>query len=201
MGKHETGYERVERDFYRTPEWATQALLDHIDIRGLRIWEPACGDGAMSEVLKAAGARVFSTDVVDRGYAGLDRLLDYTGPHPKKLPSFAGVITNPPYGLRGALTVEFIEVALRNLGDGFCAFLLAMDHDSAKTRASLYDHPQFAAKIVLRRRCKWFDTPGSASPKENHAWHMWGNVPFRPIANRSPVIRYAPVQNAIGSAR
>ena len=52
-------------DLYQTPPEATQALLraeklpDHI-------LEPACGLGAISEVLKAAGHQVISGDIVDR---------------------------------------------------------------------------------------------------------------------------------------
>lgn len=38
-------------DFYPTPEWATQVLIDNERFEG-KIWECACGDGAMSEVLK-----------------------------------------------------------------------------------------------------------------------------------------------------
>jgi len=60
MGKHETGYARVERDFYPTPAWVTATLIDVIDVKAKHIWEPACGDGRISEPLKAAGARVFS---------------------------------------------------------------------------------------------------------------------------------------------
>jgi len=33
-----------------------------------QIWEPACGDGAISRVLEAAGYQVISTDLIDRGY-------------------------------------------------------------------------------------------------------------------------------------
>jgi hypothetical protein len=194
MGKHENGYERVDRDFYPTPLWATQALLEHIDITGLRVWECAAGGGHMSEVLKAAGAHVYSSDIVNRGYAGLDAVIDYTAPHPGGL-TFGGVLTNPPFGERGKLAVAFIRVGLQHLGNGFLALLLPNDFDSAKSRVPLFhDCPQFAGKIVLTKRCKWFDTPGSASPKENHAWFLWGNVPFRSThPTPAPVIRYAPV--------
>jgi hypothetical protein len=194
MGKHEDGFDRVDLDFYPTPPWVTEALLEHIDIGGLSIWECAAGDGRMSEVLKTAGARVFSSDITDRGYAGLDALIDYIGPHPGGLPEFDGTITNPPFGTRGTLAVAFVETALLNLSDGFYAFLLPCDYDSAKTRAYLFgDCPQFAGKIVLRKRCKWFDEPGSASPKENHAWFLWGAVPFRRATYPLPSIRYAPL--------
>jgi hypothetical protein len=194
MGKHEEGFDRVDLDFYPTPPWATEALLEHINIGGLSIWECAAGDGRMSEVLKAAEGRVFSSDITDRGYGGLDALIDYIAPHPTGLPAFDGTITNPPFGLRGTLAVAFVETALLDLSDGFCAFLLPCDYDSAKTRTYLFgDCPQFAGKIVLRKRCKWFDEPGSASPKENHAWFLWGAVPFKKATYPLPAIRYAPL--------
>ncbi|MDE8344167.1 MAG: hypothetical protein POG24_10155, partial [Acidocella sp.] len=37
-------------DFYPTPGWATYALINSEQFEG-DIWEPACGDGSMSEVL------------------------------------------------------------------------------------------------------------------------------------------------------
>ena len=69
MGKHEAGYARVERDFYPTRErWVTEALLAHLDLAGLTVWEPATGEGDMAEVLKTSGAaRVYCSDIMDRG--------------------------------------------------------------------------------------------------------------------------------------
>ena len=54
-------------DFYPTPPWATRALLAHETFIG-NVWEPACGDGAMSRVLADAGLRVESSDVNDYGF-------------------------------------------------------------------------------------------------------------------------------------
>ena len=49
---HISRYEREGRDFYATPSWVTEALLRHVRLRG-QVWEPCCGDGAMSTVLAA----------------------------------------------------------------------------------------------------------------------------------------------------
>jgi hypothetical protein len=77
-------------DFYPTPAWATQALLDHESFSG-DIWECACGDGAMFQVLERTGNRVISSDLYDRGFGEVghdflttDRVCD-------------NVVTNPPY--------------------------------------------------------------------------------------------------------
>lgn len=93
---------RETHDFYPTWPAATQALLSVEQFDG-GIWEPACGDGAMSRVLGAAGYEVVSTDLIDRGYgeAGLDFLMEWTA-------RAANIVTNPPF--RWAM--EFVDRAL-----------------------------------------------------------------------------------------
>jgi hypothetical protein len=175
MGKHENTYARVERDFYPTPPWATATLGEHIELHGKHVWECACGDGRMAEALKTAGARVYATDIVDRGYGESNGVLDFLADQTPQL-SFDGIVTNPPFGLRGKLAAAFIATGLRRIGDdGFLALLLPVDFDSAKTRAAFFaDCPQFVGKIVLTRRIKWFQHPTKPNrhPKENSAWFL-----------------------------
>ena len=52
MGKHGTGYARVGRDHYPTPYWVIAALAEWLELRGLTVWEPACGDGGMAAALR-----------------------------------------------------------------------------------------------------------------------------------------------------
>jgi hypothetical protein len=194
MGKHEIGYARVERDFYPTPNWVTAELAGIIDIRSESIWEMACGDGRMSEALKAAGADVFSSDVMDRGYTSLDALIDFVADPPSNL-QFDGLITNPPYGLR--------KTGLDHIRRGrarFLALLLPADFDSAKTRAPLFDDPLFSGKIVLRRRIMWFANPTNPNmtPKENSAWLVWGDAGI--ATPRAPVLLYTPATSATAIA-
>lgn len=90
-----------DNDFHPTPPRGTRALLTVERFRG-RIWEPACGDGMMSEVL-AERHRVISTDLVDRGYGkgGIDFLQQTRTRAPN-------IVTNPPFNLIN----KFIPVAL-----------------------------------------------------------------------------------------
>ena len=53
-------------DFFPTPAWATEALIDNERFDG-DLWECACGNGAMSEVLENASSNVYSSDLFDRG--------------------------------------------------------------------------------------------------------------------------------------
>lgn len=86
---------RAAFEFYPTPPEATRALLSVEAFEG-DIWEPACGDGAISKVLEAAGYQVVSTDLIDRGYgAGGNNFLKSDKPLAKN------IITNPPYGTHG----------------------------------------------------------------------------------------------------
>jgi len=96
---------RAALDFYPTPPEATRALLSVERFDG-SIWEPACGDGAVSRVLTQAGHFVVSTDLLDRGFG--DGGIDFLG---ETTPRAKHIITNPPYG-RG-LADRFIGRALR----------------------------------------------------------------------------------------
>src|ERR1700730_9822624 len=69
------------------------------------VWEPACGDGALSDALIEAGHAVIASDLIDRGYgyAHVDFL--------KERSVWAkNIITNPPYG-RG-FADRFVKHAL-----------------------------------------------------------------------------------------
>ncbi len=62
-----TKEERQEDDYYATEPRAVGLLLSKEHFNS-NIWECACGEGHLSDVLKAAGYTVFSSDIVDRGY-------------------------------------------------------------------------------------------------------------------------------------
>jgi hypothetical protein len=198
MGKHETGYARVARDLYPTRErWVTEALLAHVDLSGRSVWEPAAGHGDMADVLKASGADVFCSDVVEHGYT-LDAVCDFTLTKPGRW--FGSIVTNPPGGVRNSLAEQFVETGLRSLAAGqVLALLLPADFDSAASRRQWFaDCPQFKAKIVLTKRITWFVRADGrrAAPKENHAWFVWERTALRVRA--PPIILYAPTPAAAG---
>lgn len=91
-------------DLYETPPEATRALLAVEPLRG-RVWECACGRGAISRVLQDGGCDVVSTDLVERGFgeSGVDFLMETS--------AYAGadiIVTNPPFKLAD----EFVRHAL-----------------------------------------------------------------------------------------
>lgn len=125
---------RVPFDFYATPPEATHALLSVEQFDG-SIWEPACGQGAISRVLAGTGHEVISTDLIDRGYgaSGVDFLRE-------SAPRAKHIMTNPPYG--GGVADKFIGKALtlaRKTG-GKVAMLLDLASLCHPSR-----HPRFVA--------------------------------------------------------
>ena len=73
------------------------------------VWEPACGEGNLSEVLKKHGHNVYSTDLIDRGYA--NDHYDFLKTENKW---FGDIITNPPF----KLATEFVKKSLESIDDG-----------------------------------------------------------------------------------
>lgn len=101
--------DREKDDFYKTPPRATLALLS-VETFDSPIWEPACGDGAISSVLEAAGHTVVSTDLVDRGYGAprRDFLMELTLMAPT-------VITNPPFKLADEFVLHAMHLGARKV--------------------------------------------------------------------------------------
>lgn len=123
---------RAPFEFYPTPPEATRALLSVETFDG-SIWEPACGDGAISKVLMESH-RVVSTDLVDHGYgvAGVDFFAETT-------PRAKHIITNPPYG--------------RGLADRFIGHALTLTRQSGGSVAMLLNlaslcHPSRHARFL-----------------------------------------------------
>jgi hypothetical protein len=175
-----SGYKRVERDAYQTIEpWVTDALLSRFRLPRL-IWEPACGDGHMARALLDLRHDVMSTDI--HGEEGRDFLAERRPPWETRF----AIVTNPPFGPRGKTAEAFIWKALEltKVHNGSVAMLLPSDFDHAVTRAGLFRSANYAMRIVLTARPKWFD--GGATPKTNFVWHVWDHLNIH-----APTVAYA----------
>ena len=101
---------RVDNDYYATPENGTTSLFENEQFQG-EIWECACGEGHMSEVIKRYNQNVYSTDLIYRGY-GIGEV-DFLSSQRET----DNVITNPPFSLfqefaQKALSISKNKVAL-----------------------------------------------------------------------------------------
>ena len=99
-----TDEEREQNDYYATQPKAVRILLDNETFSGL-VWEPACGGGHVSDILKEYGYAVRSSDLIDRGYPDTE-VLDFLAIH--NYENTNDIITNPPY----KYAKEFVEKSL-----------------------------------------------------------------------------------------
>ncbi|RWO90900.1 SAM-dependent methyltransferase [Mesorhizobium sp.] len=193
-------------NLYETPPEATHTLLA-LESFLSTVKEPACGKGAISRLLEAAGYEVELSDLVDYGtctrHGELQRVEDFLQSTPAGLESresAAGaflvgpdIATNPPYG---AVLNAFVAHALRvhrprkmalllNL-NFLCGFddpdrCFAMD-DNKPARVHI-----FTRRLPMMHRDGW--DGNEASSRMNTAWFVWemndgGEYAGPMIANR-----------------
>lgn len=154
---------RKPADWYPTPPEATIALLDHLQLPvGTSVWEPACGDGAMSRVMEVYRLDVTSTDLrPDCGYGrgGIDFLdtdleCDW-------------IITNPPF----SIAAEFIEHALSITPN--VAMLLKSTYWHAKGRYDLFMSSAPTQILPLTWRPSFLEKERGNSPLMDVIWVVW----------------------------
>lgn len=162
---------RIPHEFYPTPPEAVRALLSVEAFDG-DIWEPACGDGAISKTLSEAGHAVVSTDLVDQGFGepGVDFLQ-------QTLPRAKHIITNPPYG-RG-LADAFIRRALTltRLSGGAVAMLLNLQSLCHSVRTPRWRNAPPAAIYAVDDIVCWPEDRYGPAPrhiiKHRYCWVVW----------------------------
>ena len=162
-----TDHERESNDYYATDPKAID-LLCAVEKFTPWVWEPACGEGHLSERLRAHGYNVKSTDLIDRGYglSGVDFLKEYV--------RWKGdIITNPPY----RYAKEFVEHALECVPEGFkVAMFLKLTFLEGKSRKELFltAPPKTVYVLSSRLKCAMngeFDKTGSSATA--YAWYVW----------------------------
>jgi hypothetical protein len=157
---------RERDDFYPTPPRATLALLRVESFAG-SIWEPACGDGAISKVLIEHGYQVISTDLIDRGYGtpNVDFTLDYQT-------RADNVITNPPF----KHAQQFVEHALSRT-TGKVAILARLAWLEGSARKVFFESTPLRAVYVFSKRLPlWRGRAATAADSGGmiaFAWYVW----------------------------
>ena len=157
-------------DFYATPPEAVRALLEVETFDGT-IWEPACGDGAIVNVLRAVGHRVYATDLVDRGCPDSESRVDFLlesqpGVH------IGAIVTNPPYALAKPFVAHALHLAVPKI-----AMLLRLAFLEGSGRSSILDTGLLARVYVFRNRLPRFHREGWTGKKTSNAmpfaWLVW----------------------------
>src|SRR5262245_55856699 len=151
-------------DFFPTPAWATRALVDHESFKG-EIWECACGDGAMAQMLEAAGHKVFASDLYARGYgtAGVDFL--------SSTRRTDNIVTNPPYNCAEAFVAQGLKLARRKF-----ALLLRLAFLEGAGRADrIFLRTPPARVWVFSERITFYmkDAKRAGNGTTAYAWFVW----------------------------
>jgi hypothetical protein len=193
---HVSGYDRQGRDFYTTPDWVTEALLQHVGFRG-PVWEPCCGDGAMSKVLAKHNYSVISTDIAERGFgtSGVDFLACRSVPE-----GCRSIVTNPPYGDTGShkgqarssvAMLAFLRHSLKLAASvqGQLALLVRLQWIAGRRAADVLSAAPFAATVILTRRIQWFDMEERTEHAQHH--HAWVVFDHAQSAGTAPALLFA----------
>ena len=162
--------EREKHDFYATDPKALELLLK-LETFDKNIWEPACGQGHLSEVLLNHGHIVKSTDLIDRNYA--DKIIDFLAID--NIKQFNGdIITNPPY----KYAQEFIEKALQLIpvGNKVAMFMGIQFVEGKKRREFLKTFP-IKTIYVSSSRIQCAKNGDFVKYSNNsarcYAWYIW----------------------------
>lgn len=160
--------DRADNDFYATEPKAIELLLEK-ETFSTHIWECACGMGHLSKVLINKGYKVFSSDLVYRGYGvgGCDFLKQRGKP-------FQGdIVTNPPY----KFAAEFVYHALDLIDDGHkVAMFLKIQFLEGKERRKLFDQYPPKKIYVFSSRMKCAPNGDFEKVKSSavcYAWFIW----------------------------
>jgi hypothetical protein len=151
-------------DFFPTPRWATFALLDNEKFSG-DVWEPACGDGAMSRVFEEAGSNVVSSDLYDRGFGEIG--IDFLSP----MRSASNIVTNPPYNCAEGFVASGVKSAEKKF-----ALLLRLAFLEGANRANTIFYKNPPSRVwVFSERITFY--PSGVEPKGSgttaYAWFVW----------------------------
>ena len=161
---------RRELDFYPTPPDATHALMRFLNLpQSMSVYECACGDGDMAEVIKMYGLHVITSDLRDTGYGTPNIDFLETGI------TADAIITNPPFNM----SESFIHHALTL--SPLVAMLMKSQYWHAAKRTALFSEHPPSWVLPLNWRPDFMNGERGGSPTMDVAWSVWirGNTDTR----------------------
>ena len=166
--------ERAEYDYYATPREVTQALLDREKFYPI-IWEPACGEGAITNVLCENGYNVLSSDIVHRPSSPKDMIVfDFLSDEEPQVRR-CDIVTNPPY----EYAQQFVEHAMSRLQDGQkLAMFLKLTFLEGKKRYDMFQKypPKHLYVFSDRVQCAKngdFEHTRTFGGAVAYGWYVW----------------------------
>lgn len=157
--------ERVENDYYATPPKAVEKLLEKEKFNN--VWECACGEGHISEVLKKHNIHFLSSDIIDRKYGIIEDFLNTNRKHT------GDIITNPPYIYSSEFAMKAMNILKPNRK---LALLLRIQFLESIKRQKLFIKypPKFVYIFIRNIRCaRNGDFKNSTGNASTYAWFIW----------------------------
>lgn len=153
-------------DFYETPAWATEKLLEKESFIG-NILEPCCGAGAISRILEAHNYSVISADIrTDSGVYGTPGV-DFLS----VANATDNVVTNPPYFCADEFVKHSLEIA-----SGKVAMLLKLSFLESVKRYPLFQLTPLRTVYIFSKRITMYPA-NQPKPKNSgtitYAWFIW----------------------------
>ena len=169
---------KQSRDFYPTPPWAVNALLEYENFAG-KILEPACGTGNISIMLQEKGFSVISSDIADYGYG--EPNVDFFSVKKR----IDNIITNPPYNEADKFVKHALQLATKKI-----ALLLRLSFlEGAKRYNDIYATTPPTTVLVFTKRLTFnpeLIKGNSGSGHVTYAWFIWDKEKL----GESPTIKW-----------
>lgn len=151
-------------DYYPTPAWATHALANNEKFEG-DIWESACGNGAMTDVLELYGNRIISSDLYDRGFGDVG--IDFLSSGQRA----ANIITNPPFNSAEG----FVRAGLERADQKLALLLRLAFLEGANRQRTIFSQCPPSRVWIFSERITFY--PANAVQKGSgttaYAWFVW----------------------------
>jgi hypothetical protein len=154
---------KVGKDFYVTPAWGTQALIDYVPFKGT-ILEPCCGNGAMAEVLKTTGNKVIASDLHDFGYG---RVKDFFSIYK----NVDNIVTNPPFNKAEAMLKHAQDLAAHKV----CFLLRTAFLEGISRWENIYSEWPPARVLVFSKRLSIYPASSkrTGGGTTSYSWFIW----------------------------
>ena len=157
QGTHQEGL-----NYYPTPKYITRGLLEKIDFEGV-IFEPACGEGHIADVLKTK-YQIFTNDIHDgyeyKAHFNEDFLLWDSDL------KYSNIVTNPPYNL----AMEFMQKSLEIATHKVALLMPIRNIAGSQERFAFYMKNPPLYFMPIPHKIDWFN---KGNPIHECAWYVW----------------------------
>lgn len=168
-----TSKQRQTNDYYATEPVAIDGLAHIWDIPHM-VYECACGEGHLSKRLEELGHKVYSTDLINRGYGKGD--VDFL--QVKSLPDECNcILTNPPYKIADKFVIHSLELLPEG---GYCVMFLKTTFLEGKKRyQTIFSQTppkymfQFVSRVLCAKNADFETMIEGGGSAVSYAWFIW----------------------------